>query len=73
MNVVREENEELAVDLVEKEEVKKTPELCAVPKEFVIDKLNALYKEHKDIFDEHNMWIQVLNSQVNVVNQEETI
>lgn len=70
MKVVR-ENEEL-VEVVEKEEVK-TPELCAISREFVISKLNALYEANKTIFDEHNMWISVLNAQVNVVNQEETI
>ena len=51
----------------------KLPELCAVPKEFVIEKLNALYKENKQLFDEYNTWINVLNSQVNVTNQEEVV
>jgi len=70
MKVLKEENEDVIA--VEKEEVKKQ-ELCAVPREFVISKLNALYEDNKAIFDEHNLLVQVLNAQVNIINQEETI
>ena len=46
-------------------------ELCAVPKSFVVEKLKELYEANKSVFEEYELWVKVLNSQVNVVGQEE--
>ena len=72
MKVVQKEEKNVVVDERVEQEVK-TPELCAVPKDFVIEKLNVLYKDNKALFDEYNVWMNVLNSQVKVTNQEEIV
>lgn len=46
-------------------------DLCAIPKGFAQKKLESLYVDNKQLLDEWNTWIQVLNSQVQVSNQDE--
>ena len=53
--------------LVEEKEV----ELCAVSKEFVVKQINKLIEENQNAFNEYFYWINVLNSKVNIISQEE--
>lgn len=66
---VKEEKEVL--DRTEAVEEKKV-DLCAIPKQFVLEKLNELYNANKQLFDEYNLFIQVLNSHVQVTDQDST-
>lgn len=71
MKVVKENVE--TVEEVNEVAEQKLPELCAIPKDTVIKMLNDLYSNNKELFDHYNTLIQVLNSQVNVTNQEEVV
>lgn len=59
---------EVKVDGTEKVEI---PSLCAIPREFVIEKIEKLMKENQSVFEEYFMWVQVLNKEVKVTNQTE--
>lgn len=51
----------------EKAEEPKELELCAIPKEMAVEKLNALIEANQEIFKEYFLWTNVINSTVNVV------
>jgi hypothetical protein len=54
----------------EEKEVK--PEICAIPKEIAIKKINALVEANKEIFEEYFTWVNVINSPVSVVDTQES-
>ena len=58
--------EEKNVEAVEK------VELCAIERNVVIDRLNKLTKTYKEVFEEYNMLIRVLNTQVNMVEENDS-
>lgn len=64
MKVTKDKNaEECGVEAAEAK-----VELCAIPREFVLNKLTDLYNANKQLFDEYNLFVGVLNSQVQVTN-----
>ena len=63
MKVVKEEKN---VDTVEK------VELCAIERNVVINRLQKLYEANKDVFEEYDMLLKVLNTQVNMVDESDS-
>lgn len=53
-------------------EEKKEMELVALPKDFIMSKIEALVAANKDIFKEYDMLVTALNHPVNIVQKEET-
>lgn len=53
------------------EEEKNQTELCAIPKEVAIEKINKLVEQNKEVFDEYFLWVKVIQSQVTLVNKTE--
>ena len=47
-------------------------ELVALPKDFIMSKIEALVAANKDIFKEYDMLVTALNHPVNIVQKEET-
>ena len=63
MKVVKEEKN---VDTVEK------VELCAIERNVVINRLQKIYEANKDAFEEYEMLIKVLNTQVNTIEENDS-
>ena len=57
--------EEKKVETVEK------VELCAIERNVVINRLQKLYEANKDVFEEYDMLLKVLNTQVNMVDESD--
>ena len=55
--------EERNVETVEK------VELCAIERNVVINRLQKLYEANKDVFEEYDMLLKVLNTHVNMVDE----
>ena len=58
--------EEKKVETVEK------VELCAIDRNVVINRLQKLYEANKDVFEEYEMLLKVLNTQVNMVDDNDS-
>jgi len=59
--------------IVPKEEKKvETVELCAIERNVVINRLQKLYEANKDVFEEYDMLLKVLNTQVNMVDESDS-
>jgi group I intron endonuclease len=58
--------EEKKVETVEK------VELCAIERNVVINRLQKLYEANKDVFEEYDMLLKVLNTQVNIVDESDS-
>jgi len=58
--------EEKSVETVEK------VELCAIERNVVIERLNKLTRVYKNVFEEYEMLIKVLNTQVNMVDESDS-
>lgn len=58
--------EEKKVDAVEK------VELCAIERNVVINRLQKIYEANKDVFEEYDMLLKVLNTQVNMVDESDS-
>jgi len=58
--------EEKKVETVEK------VELCAIERNVVINRLQKLYEANKDVFEEYDMLLKVLNTQVNMVDESDS-
>ena len=58
--------EEKNVETVEK------VELCAIERNVVINRLQKLYEANKDVFEEYDMLLKVLNTQVNMVDESDS-
>ena len=63
MNVVKEEKNVEAVEKVE---------LCAIERNVVINRLQKLYEANKDVFEEYDILLKVLNTQVNMVEENDS-
>lgn len=63
MKVVKEEKNVEAVEKVE---------LCAIERNVVINRLQKLYEANKDVFEEYDMLLKVLNTQVNMVEENDS-
>ena len=63
MKVVKEEKN---VDTVEK------VELCAIERNVVINRLQKLYEANRNVFEEYDMLLKVLNTQVNMVDESDS-
>ena len=48
-------------------------EFCVVNKEVAIARLNYLLEKYKDVFEEYNMWVNIINSQVNLIKEDNLI
>lgn len=64
-------SEEKNVKKIDGVEEIKMPSLCAIPREFVVEKLEKLMKENQTVFEEYFMWVQVLNKEVKITGQDE--
>lgn len=53
------------------EEEKKVMELCALPKEFIINQINKLVEANKEAFETYDYLIKALNSPVQTIPTEE--
>lgn len=58
--------EEKKVETVEK------VDLCAIERSVVINRLQKLYEANKDVFEEYDMLLKVLNTQVNMVDESDS-
>ena len=58
--------EEKKVETVEK------VELCAIDRNVVINRLQKLYEANRDVFEEYEMLLKVLNTQVNMVDDNDS-
>lgn len=63
MKIVKEEKN---VETVEK------VELCAIERNVVINRLQKLYEANKDVFEEYDMLLKVLNTQVNMIEENDS-
>ena len=63
MKVVKEEKNVEAVEKVE---------LCAIERNVVINRLQKLYEANKDVFEEYEILLKVLNTQVNMVDESDS-
>ena len=63
MKIVKDEKK---VETVEK------VELCAIERNVVINRLQKLYEANKDVFEEYDMLLKVLNTQVNMVDESDS-
>lgn len=63
MKIVKEEKNVEAVEKVE---------LCAIERNVVINRLQKLYEANKDVFEEYDMLLKVLNTQVNMVEENDS-
>jgi len=63
MKVIKDEKK---VETVEK------IELCAIERNVVINRLQKLYEANKDVFEEYDMLLKVLNTQVNMVDESDS-
>ena len=63
MKVIKDEKK---VETVEK------IELCAIERNVVINRLQKLYEANRDVFEEYEMLLKVLNTQVNMVDDNDS-
>ena len=63
MKVVKEDKNVEAVEKVE---------LCAIERNVVINRLQKLYEANKDVFEEYDILLKVLNTQVNMVEENDS-
>ena len=63
MKVVKEEKNVEAVEKVE---------LCAIERNVVINRLQKLYEANKDVFEEYEILLKVLNTQVNMIDESDS-
>lgn len=63
MKVVKEEKNVEAVEKVE---------LCAIERNVVINRLQKLYEANRNVFEEYEMLLKVLNTQVNMVDESDS-
>ena len=63
MKVIKDEKK---VETVEK------IELCAIERNVVINRLQKLYEANRDVFEEYDMLLKVLNTQVNMVDESDS-
>ena len=47
-------------------------ELCAIERNVVINRLQKLYEANRDVFEEYEMLLKVLNTQVNMVDDNDS-
>jgi hypothetical protein len=47
-------------------------ELCAIERNVVVNRLQKLYEANKDVFEEYDMLLKVLNTQVNMVDENDS-
>lgn len=63
MKVIKDEKK---VETVEK------IELCAIERNVVINRLQKLYEANRDVFEEYEMLLKVLNTQVNMIDESDS-
>ena len=63
MKVIKDEKK---VETVEK------IELCAIERNVVINRLQKLYEANRGVFEEYDMLLKVLNTQVNMVDESDS-
>lgn len=63
MKVIKDEKK---VETVEK------IELCAIERNVVINRLQKLYEANRNVFEEYEMLLKVLNTQVNMVDESDS-
>lgn len=63
MKVIKDEKK---VETVEK------IELCAIERNVVVNRLQKLYEANKDVFEEYEMLLKVLNTQVNMIDESDS-
>ena len=63
MKVIKDEKK---VETVEK------IELCAIERNVVINRLQKLYEANKDVFEEYEILLKVLNTQVNMIDESDS-
>lgn len=59
---------ELKTDGADKVEI---PSLCAIPRDFVVNKIEKLIADNRDLFEEYFTWVQILNKEVKVSTPDE--
>lgn len=47
------------------------PSLCAIPRDFVVNKIEKLIADNRDLFEEYFTWVQILNKEVKVSTPDE--
>ena len=47
-------------------------ELCAIERNVVINRLQKIYEANRDAFEEYEMLIKVLNTQVNTIEENDS-
>ena len=47
-------------------------ELCAIERNVVINRLQKLYEANRNVFEEYEMLLKVLNTQVNMVDDNDS-
>ena len=47
-------------------------ELCAIERNVVINRLQKLYEANRGVFEEYDMLLKVLNTQVNMVDESDS-
>ena len=47
-------------------------ELCAIERNVVINRLQKLYEANRDVFEEYEMLLKVLNTQVNMIDESDS-
>lgn len=52
-----------------KEEKNTKIELCAIERNVVVNRIQKLYEANKDVFEEYDMLLKVLNTQVNMIEE----
>ena len=60
---------------IKEEKITKTVEkveLCAIERNVVINRLQKIYEANKDAFDEYEMLIKVLGTQVNTIEENDS-
>mgnify|MGYP003596169469 CR=1 FL=1 len=60
------DKDEKKVETVEK------VKLCAIERNVVINRLKKLYEANKDVFEEYDILLNVLNTQVNMVDESDS-
>lgn len=47
-------------------------ELCAIERNVVVNRLQKLYEANRDVFEEYEMLLKVLNTQVNMIDESDS-
>ena len=47
-------------------------ELCAIERNVVINRLQKLYEANRGVFEEYEMLLKVLNTQVNMIDESDS-